>query len=83
MADSERFDELMRVVSEVWPKQPPTRLSQESRMLFLAIKEALSCPNIVAAQRHLFCEHAAAFMIRPVFEMLFESLDKDVRKCVT
>ena len=77
-----RFEEIIRTIDKDWPATPPKRLSSENKLMYLAAKDALRCKNILEAQKYLFCEHPASFMVRPVFEMLHEALDNEVRKCI-
>ncbi len=77
-----RFEEIRRTIDKDWPQTPPTRLSPDNKLVYLAAKDALRCPNIMEAQRHLFCDHPMSFMVRPVIEMLYDALDNEVRKCI-
>ena len=55
-----------------WPDAPPPRLTGECRLMYLASKDALRSDHIVELQRHLYCTHPMAFVLRPVFDMLFD-----------
>ena len=72
-----RFEELRRMIEE-WPDTPPMHLSNENKLMYRAAKEAVRCPNILEAQRYIFCNHPASFMVRPVVEMLYDALAHDV-----
>lgn len=80
MTEEERnFHAMMERMKE-WPVTPPAHLSQESRLMYLAAKEVLTSQHVLAAQRHMYCTHSMAFVLRPIFDTIFNMIQNEVER---
>lgn len=71
--DEAKFQRMLACIRNS-PSTPPSHLSEDSKVLYLAAKETLNCENVLRAQQYLYCKHPMSFMIRPVFDAVFESI---------
>ena len=70
----------MLEIVQGWPPEPPPFLSEETRLLYLATKEAVASPNILNAQEYLYCRHFCRVMFQPFIDMVFNSIQNEVIK---
>lgn len=53
-------------------------MTDESKLFYRAGKEALSTTHILDAQKYLYCNHTASWILRPIFDALFDSISQQI-----